>query len=101
MLFVFILKEIIKSWWVFAFAILTFALFEQAAGIVQRSIHKLDTQVATLDVKIAELESEQEELEAEVRSQNDSAWIDYSLVKGLGLVPQGYTKVYFEDEPGE
>lgn len=101
MMFFFILKEIARSWWVFAFAILTFALYEQAAGKVHRSIYKLENQASAFETKISDLESEQEELELEVASQNDPSWIEFSLIKGLGLVPEGYTKVYFEEEPGD
>jgi hypothetical protein len=94
----FIVREIMRSWWVFAFAIITFALYEQSAGRLGRSIQKLEKQQSLLEAEIAELANEQEELELQVASQCDANWTEFSLLKGLGLVPEGYTKFYMDDE---
>lgn len=37
----------------------------------------------------------QQNLQLQVNSQSDLAWIELTLMKGLGLVPEGQQKVYF------
>jgi hypothetical protein len=41
---------------------------------------------------------EREDLLLQIASQSDPAWIELVLMKGLGLVPKGYKKVYFKRE---
>lgn len=38
----------------------------------------------------------QEDLLLQINSQSDPAWVELVLMKGLGLVPEGKRKVYFE-----
>lgn len=38
---------------------------------------------------------EKEDLKLQINSQKDPAWIELTLMKGLGLVPEGQLKVYF------
>ncbi|MCE2983850.1 MAG: hypothetical protein LW832_09830 [Parachlamydia sp.] len=38
----------------------------------------------------------QEDLQLQINSQSDPAWIELTLMKGLGLVPEGEQKVYFQ-----
>ncbi len=37
----------------------------------------------------------QAELKRQIASQNDEAWIEMTLMRCLGLVPEGQTKVHF------
>lgn len=60
-------------------------------------------QLIALKVKLADLEEkkkillkESEELLLAVQSQSDPEWIQLTLMKGLGLVPEGQKKVYFK-----
>jgi len=41
---------------------------------------------------------EKNRLELEIHSQSDPLWIQLSLMKGLGLVPQGAIKVLFQED---
>ena len=41
------------------------------------------------------LKDEKEYLELKIASQNDPAWIEMVLMRDLGVVPEGYLKVYF------
>jgi hypothetical protein len=43
-------------------------------------------------------QAEHEKLLRHINSQSDPAWIELTLMKGLGLVPEGQTKVYFQKE---
>lgn len=38
---------------------------------------------------------EKQDLKLQINSQNDPAWIELTLMKGLGLVPEGQLKVHF------
>ena len=42
--------------------------------------------------------AEKGRLELEIHSQSDPLWIQLSLMKGLGLVPEGQKKVLFQEE---
>jgi hypothetical protein len=60
-------------------------------------------QEIALSLKLEELEEkrqmllkEHEELVLAVGSQSDPEWIQLTLMKGLGLVPEGQKKVYFK-----
>ena len=90
-------KEFLRLAWVVAFAILTFGLFEQASSTLTRSIQKLETRATRLQEAITEAEELQLELKLQIASQSDPAWIELCLMKGLGLVPEEYQKIYFEE----
>ena len=92
-----VIKQLIRAWWVVAFAILTFAFYEQSAGKLTRNIDKLKIHAAELEKATALAESAQIDLKLQVASQSDPTWIELSLIKGLGLVPEGYTKIYYEE----
>ena len=34
----------------------------------------------------------------QIQSQSDPAWIQMTLMKGLGVVPEGQLKIYFKKE---
>ncbi len=91
-------KELVRSWWVLAFAIVTFALYEQASCRLMKGIEKLSIRAQDLENAICKAEKKQTELRLQVASQNDPQWIELSLIMGLGLVPDGYTKIYYTNE---
>jgi hypothetical protein len=49
-----------------------------------------------LQVEKEELLLQREELLLNIQSQSDSTWVELILMKRLGLVPEGKTKVYFD-----
>ncbi len=79
-------------------------LFIAACSLVYiHSGSKKDAVIATLDFQLNNLQaekklllSEKEDLLLQVGSQSDPAWIQLTLKKGLGLVPEGQQKVYFD-----
>ena len=91
-------KELMRSWWVFAFAILTFAIYEQASCKLMKGIDKLSIRSKDLENAICKAEKTEAELRLQVANQNDPQWIELSLIMGLGLVPEGYTKIYYTNE---
>ncbi len=86
---------LIKSWWVWAFAILSFSLFEQSSMKLQKEMDFLDSQIVSLEARICNAKNTQEYLKLQVESFNDPAWIECTLIRALGLTPEGYTKVYY------
>lgn len=55
----------------------------------------LDEQLHLLNEEKIALLQKNEDLLLEVNSQSDPAWIELTLMKGLGLVPEDQQKVYF------
>lgn len=89
----------IDSWWVFLFMIFCFFCYEQAARHLGNDFNKLHQQLETLQTAMQNSLALQEDLRLQINSQSDPAWIELTLMKGLGLVPEGQIKVYFK--PGE
>jgi hypothetical protein len=92
----FVIEEMtIHSWWVVIYLLLSYALYEKA-------IYHHEITFSQLHHKFIELEQEKQqalalkqELKLQINSQSDPAWIELSLMRKLGLVPEGQTKVYF------
>ena len=83
-------------WWVALFIASSFGLYAHAAHKKKETISALQTYLQDLKQEKERLLQEKEELLLNIESQNDPAWIELTLMKGLGLVPDGKTKVYFD-----
>jgi hypothetical protein len=86
---------IIKFWWVIFFVLLCYMFYEQ-------QLRKRNDQFTLLKKNLAELQKQklemldlQEDLLLQINSQSDPDWVELTLMRGLGLVPEGYTKAYF------
>ena len=71
--------------------------------IYERGIRALNENGRQLIDKLEELQNEknnllklQEELQLQINSQNDPEWIELTLMKNLGLVPEGQYKIYIQ-----
>lgn len=92
----FLLHEIIiKSWWVILFMLICYMLFEQGMRKRNRDFSRLETQLEELKSEKLKLLTKQEDLLLQINSQSDPAWVELTLMKGLGLVPEGQKKIYF------
>ena len=78
-------------------ALLTFGVYEQASYKVLRAINTLEKKRDSLQSDIATTLEKQKKLKLEVASISDPQWIELQLIKGLGVVPEGYQKIYFEE----
>ncbi len=85
----------LRSWWVVAFLLLCAILYEQ--GLKERNHHyqQLNDQRIALQIEKQKAMKKQQDLKWQINSQSDLAWIELTLMKGLGLVPEGEQKVYF------
>jgi hypothetical protein len=89
-------KIFLQSWWVILFSILCYMLFEQGMKMRDQEYAKLQMQHIDLERQKKEALALQEKLTLEINSQSDPAWVEWVLIKGLGLVPEGQTKVFFD-----
>ncbi len=84
------------NWWVILFIAVSSGLYWN--GICEKeSIYQelqMRMQKAQEQLRLASLEHE--ELQRQIHSQSDPQWMELVLMKRLGLVPEGQTKVYFE-----
>lgn len=92
-------EAFIKSWWVYLFFLLCYMLYEQGLRTRSGDFEKLSLQLELLQREQKEVMAKQEELLLQINSQSDPAWVELTLMKGLGLVPEGATKFYFFAEP--
>lgn len=83
--------------------IVIITLFFLTAIVFERSVRKISDEYERLEALKIELvrEKESEErryvrLERQVMSQSDPNWIELTLIRVLGVVPEGHTKVYFK-----
>lgn len=58
----------------------------------------LQEHLEALHYQKGQLLEEHEDLVLQIHSQSDPAWIQLTLMKGLGLVPDGQMKVFFQSE---
>jgi hypothetical protein len=88
---------IFKSWWVILFILFCAIAYEWSIYKIDGIYEKLDRHAEELDLQRKSLIHLQEDLKLQVNSQSDPAWIELTLIKELGLVPEGYSKVFFRD----
>lgn len=85
----------VRSWWVLAFMLLCAILYEQGLKAREVHFHQLSGQLQSLQREKQAVLELQESLQLQINSQSDLAWIELTLMKGLGLVPEDQQKVYF------
>lgn len=89
-----------RSWWVLAFVFACAIIYEQGLKNRDHLYQQLTEQRSALLQEKQEALRQQENLQLQINSQSDLAWVELTLMKGLGLVPEGQQKVYFyRDEP--
>ena len=86
----------LESWWVILFGLICYMLFEQGMKTRDHEYAKLQEHYADLEKQKKEVVTLQRKLLLEINSQSDPAWIELMLMKGLGLVPEGQIKVFFD-----
>ena len=84
--------------WVALFIAACCLIYFNSGGKKNEVIATLDGHLKHLQIEKALLLQEKEDLLLQVNSQSDPAWIQLTLKKGLGLVPEGQKKVYFHND---
>lgn len=85
----------IRSWWVIAFIIGCTMLYEQGLRNRDALYQQLTDQWLNLQKEKQQALHHQQNLQLQINSQSDVAWVELTLMKGLGLVPEGQQKVHF------
>lgn len=91
----FLNQVLFRSWWVVIFLLLSTALYEHKQKDTERIRNQLKEQLFNLKEEKNRALQEQQQLQLEIESQEDSAWIELTLIKKLGVVPKGKRKVVF------
>jgi hypothetical protein len=91
-------KFVSRYWWVILFVSLCATVYASSIRKKQEVIASLDQQLSNLESQTQELREIQQDLRLQIDSQSDPAWIQLTLMKVLGLVPEGQSKVYFYNE---
>lgn len=71
-----------------------------AQGMNKKSLASLDLKqrIEKLEWEREFASKQQEDLKLQIDSQSDPAWIEMTLMKQLGVVPEGQMKVYFKKD---
>jgi hypothetical protein len=65
----------------------------------RQQAQKLDGEIEGLSQLQRELVHEVEQQQMQLLSLHDPEWIELTLMRCIGVVPKGYTKVYFRPQP--
>jgi hypothetical protein len=87
-----------RYWWVAVFVCLSGLIYTHAAQKKNGVIASLDAHINSLAQEKDALLQEKDDLLLQINSQSDPAWIQLTLMKGLGLVPEGQLKIYFHSD---
>jgi len=86
---------ILKSWWTILFFLLCYFAYDQAVHRKTREENKLREKLHFLGLEKERALAKQEDLKLQIASQEDEGFIELTLMRRLGLVPEGQTKVHF------
>jgi len=89
--------SVAKNWWVVLFISFCGVVYFNSVCKKNEVLASLDQHLETLSDQKALLLEEKEDLLLQINSQSHPAWIQLTLTKGLGLVPEGQLKVYFSE----
>lgn len=84
-------------WWMSLVVILCLIVTEQAMKAVKSDYDQLYQQHLLLLQEKEKALALRNTLKLQINSQSDPAWVELTLKKGLGLVPEGQIKVLFTD----
>lgn len=86
-----------KHWlWVVVFCLGIGFVYSQSMKKKKALLEEYTHLLAELEKTKKQLSIEKEDLQMKIASQTDPAWIEMILMRDLGVVPEGYLKVYFK-----
>jgi hypothetical protein len=91
-------QKTVRSWWVM-FLFLIAAIYFQAAYSRHAALSSLSSRLKEMENAKAAAIGQQADLVLQLQSESDPAWIELVLMKELGVVPEGWTKVHFKKSP--
>ena len=84
-----------QSWWVVLFLACGSVFYFHGMWKKDVAHQELQTKLKGLEREKQEAAEKKQELTLQIQSQDDPAFVEMTLMKGLGLVPEGQVKVYF------
>lgn len=88
----------IKNLWIIPLLLITAIVYEQGVKKISNEMEGLlQTKKEIFIFREAAL-ARKESLEHQIMSQSDPRWITLTLIRVLGVVPEGQTKVYFKSK---
>ncbi len=85
-------KALVRSWWVFLFALLCYGAYDLANSRQQAERVALTQAIGESQRLCASLEQEISEMEERLTAHDDPALMEQVLMARLGLVPKGQIK---------
>jgi len=80
-----------------AYIVLAVIVFEWNVNQVDLQADKFIAEKSRLMTAIAEKKDEQTRLNEMIMSESDPQWIELTLMRVLGVIPEGTKKIYFHD----
>ncbi len=87
-------RFIVSWWWVLLCALVCYGACEHVLRSRDREYRVLFTQLEALKVEKLLALDLQADLQLQIHSHSDPKWVELTLMKVLGLVPEGQTKVF-------
>jgi hypothetical protein len=84
------------SWLVFVTAIVCFSFYEKATKPLIKEYARLEEVEKHFKLAIQKNRTKQEDLSIQVAYQDTPEWVEELLISRLGVIPEGYTKVYYK-----
>ncbi|MGM0440300.1 MAG: hypothetical protein ACQEP8_04200 [Chlamydiota bacterium] len=91
----------INSWWAIIFVVACLLTYEKLNHDQNQEYYQLQQQLTLLEQQSRESQEEQENLSLQLNSYNDYTWVELTLKREVGLVPEGQTKVYFYEKSND
>ncbi len=79
-----------------SFCSLVLVVYAHAQQNRERMISELEFRVSEMEKQKLAALIQQEDLSLTLASQSDPSWIELVLLRELGVVPEGFLKVYFK-----
>lgn len=92
----FLEKQFLQLWWVIFFVLFCCMLLEQGLKKRDHDYQSLSEQLNYLQEEERIAIHTQNNLLLQINSESDPAWIELTLMKSLGLVPENQTKIFFK-----
>ncbi len=89
---------LLRNWWIILFSLSCLIAYEQGVYTYRDQTEYLTSRLNELESRRKELLAEQQNLRLQINSQSDPSWIELTLMKVLGVVPEGQKKVYFQKQ---
>ncbi len=89
----------VQWWWVVLWFLSLLTLYEMSSQTRNDEFMRLTAHREQLQRDQEQALARHADLSLQVNSQSDPDWVELVLRKGLGLVPEGQTKVFFDAIP--